>query len=66
MIYEYEKKIAENNVGIIIGINAMMEKDKTNASKRRALSIMAKTDCIFILLNEEVFNTLHRDRIKKE
>lgn len=62
VIFEIEKKVAENYVGTIIGVNAMMNPN----TEVRALSVMAKTDCIFILLNEEVFKLLLSDKLKRD
>jgi len=50
---EEETKVVELGVGIMIGEVAMMDKNAV-----RALSGMAKTDCIFLLLNREAFDVL--------
>lgn len=50
---EEEFKITEMGAGVIIGELAMMDPKAT-----RALSGMAKTDCIFLLLNHDSFDIL--------
>ena len=47
VIIEEEKKIVDFEVGKLFGEAAMMDPDKA----LRSLSGMAKTDCIFLLLN---------------
>ena len=58
MTIEEEFKITEMGVGIIIGELAMMDPKAT-----RALTGMAKTDCIFLLLNHDSFDILVKVRI---
>lgn len=60
MIIEEEIKIAEVGSGIVIGELAMMDPKAT-----RALSGMAKTDCIFLLLNRDAFDILVKVNIFK-
>lgn len=51
IIVELEHKCGEGNVGDLIGELAMKEPEKAT----RMLSGMAKTDCIFLLLNKDIF-----------
>ncbi len=53
MIVEEEIKVVEFGVGNMIGEVAMMDPKAT-----RALSGMAKSDCVFLLLNREAFDVL--------
>jgi CRP-like cAMP-binding protein len=63
VIVEEEIKMPfEQSVGIMIGEIAMMNPENTT----RALSGMAKTDCIFLLLNREAFDILVKEKEKKE
>ena len=59
---EEETKVAECGVGVVIGEIAMMDPLKAT----RALSGMAKTDCIFLLLNKDAFEILVKEKLKKE
>lgn len=61
VIEEEVKMPFEQSVGIMIGEIAMMNENAT-----RALSGMAKTDCIFLLLNKEAFDILVKEKEKKE
>jgi len=61
VIMEEEFKIGEATVGTVIGELAMMDPKAT-----RALSGMAKTDCIFLLLNHDSFDILVKEKQKKE
>jgi CRP-like cAMP-binding protein len=56
---EEEKKVGEAMEGDLIGENALLKPDKNT----RALSAMAKTDCIFLLLSLEAFDILVRVKI---
>lgn len=62
VIEEEIKMPFEQSVGIMIGEIAMMNPENTT----RALSGMAKTDCIFLLLNREAFDILVKEKEKKE
>lgn len=62
IIVEEEVKIVEVGVGAMIGEIAMM--DPTKAT--RALSGLAKTDCVFLLLNKDAFEILVKEKLKKE
>lgn len=53
--------MAECGVGTMIGDIAMMDPLKAT----RALSGMAKTDCIFLLLNHDAFDVLVKEKQKK-
>jgi CRP-like cAMP-binding protein len=53
VIIEEEIKIVEMGAGVVIGELAMMDPKAV-----RALSGMAKTDCIFLLLNRDSFDIL--------
>lgn len=57
MIIEEEIKIVEMGSGVVIGELAMMDPKAV-----RALSGMAKTDCIFLLLNRDSFDILVKVR----
>lgn len=57
---EQEIKIVEVGVGFMIGELAMLDPEKAT----RALSGMAKTDCVFLLLNQEAFDLLVREKMK--
>lgn len=62
VIVEEEIKMPfEQSVGVMIGEIAMM-----NPGTTRALSGMAKTDCVFLLLNRESFDILVKEKEKKE
>lgn len=58
VIVEEEFKVVEFGVGTMIGELAMMDPTAT-----RALSGMAKTDCIFLLLNRDAFDILVKVRM---
>ena len=62
VVIEEERKVGECGVGIIIGEIAMMDPLKAT----RALSGMAKTDCIFLLLNKDAFEILVKEKMKKD
>ena len=51
---EEEAKAGECSEGILIGEMAMLEPEK----ETRAKSGMAKTDCIFLILNTDAFEIL--------
>lgn len=51
----------EQSVGVMIGEIAML-----NPGTTRALTGMAKTDCVFLLLNRESFDILVKEKEKKE
>lgn len=53
-VVETETKIVEQGVGIMIGELAMLKPE----TEVRALSGMAKTDCVFLLFNFDVFDLL--------
>lgn len=53
---EEETKVGECNEGTMIGEIAMIDPEKAT----RARSAMAKTDCIFLLLNQDAFDILVR------
>ena len=57
VIFEEEIKITEMGTGLVIGEIAMMDPKAV-----RALSGMAKTDCIFLLLNRDAFDILVKVR----
>ena len=61
MVVEEETKVKELAAGIMIGEIAMMEENA-----RRLLSGMAKTDCVFLLLNRDVFDMVVKEKMKKE
>eukprot|EP00347_Sterkiella_histriomuscorum_P013346 403365067 len=61
ILVEEEIKIAETGVGFMIGEIAMMDPLKAT----RALSGMAKTDCVFLLLNNDSFDVLVKEKQKK-
>jgi CRP-like cAMP-binding protein len=48
---EEEVKVGECEEGTLIGEIAMLDPDK----EKRAKSAMAKTDCVFLILNTEAF-----------
>ncbi len=54
VLIEEEEKVGECGVGILIGEIAMMNPEKGT----RLLSGMAKSDCIFLLLNHDAFEIL--------
>jgi len=60
VIIEEEVKVVELGVGTMIGEVAMMDPKAT-----RALSGMAKTDCVFLLLNRDAFDILVKVCINK-
>lgn len=60
-IIEEEFKIVEMSAGVVIGELAMMDPKAV-----RALSGMAKTDCIFLLLNRDSFDILVKVRKDKQ
>lgn len=53
-IIEEERKVADIDPGSMIGELAMLDPSK----KPRAKSAMAKTDCVFLLLNHDAFEIL--------
>ena len=57
VIIEEEVKVTEMGTGLVIGELAMMDPKAV-----RALSGMAKTDCIFLLLNRDAFDILVKVR----
>mmetsp|Transcript_6793 Transcript_6793/g.6027 ORF Transcript_6793/g.6027 Transcript_6793/m.6027 type:complete len:223 (+) Transcript_6793:104-772(+) len=59
---EEEVKCGECGEGTLIGEIAMINLDKSG----RAKSVMAKTDCFFLVLNQEAFEILVKDKLKKE
>lgn len=59
VIVEEEVKVVELGVGTMIGEVAMMDPKAT-----RALSGMAKTDCVFLLLNRDAFDILVKVLLK--
>ena len=61
VVVEEETKVKELAAGIMIGEIAMMEENA-----RRLLSGMAKTDCVFLLLNRDVFDMVVKEKMKKE
>jgi hypothetical protein len=44
------------------GENALAGSEK----KTRMLSVMANTDCVFLMLNKDAFDILVRDELKRE
>jgi len=59
---EQEIKKAEVGEGALFGETAMIDPEKN----QRTCSLMAKTDCIFVLLNHEAFNLLVKAELKRE
>jgi hypothetical protein len=61
-VIEEEVKVCDIGVGAMIGEIAML--DPTKAT--RALSGMAKVDCVFLLLNKDAFEILVYEKLNKE
>jgi len=55
---EEEKKVGECDEGTLIGDIAMLYPER----ETRKLSGMAKTDCVFLILNKDAFDILIRVR----
>ena len=59
---EVENVVAEFPKGRLFGEIALL--DPTKAT--RALSAMTKTDCVFIVLNQEAFDIMVKEKLKRE
>lgn len=59
---ETENVVAEFPKGRLFGEIALIDPSKAT----RVLSAMTKTDCIFIILNQEAFDIILREKLKRE
>jgi hypothetical protein len=53
---------SSDEIGKMTGENALAGSEK----KTRMLSVMANTDCVFLMLNKDAFDILVRDELKRE